>query len=246
MGKLVPQDPLDRPASELLKEIEKEKEKLIKEGKIKKSKPLPEINPNEIPYDLPTGWEWVRLQEVLDVRDGTHDSPKDAIEGERYPLITSKNFTNGKIDFSNARQISAKDYFEISKRSKVDRLDILFSMIGGNIGNQVLVQDECEFSIKNVALFKYYNRELTYPYFFKRYMEQIANYLQQKATGGAQPFVSLGYLRNLVVALPPLAEQHRIVAKINQLMTLCDNLEKQIDIASSKQTSLLNALMMKV
>ena len=246
MGKIVPQDPNDQPASELLNAIEAEKIRLVKDGKIKPSKPLPEIKPDEVPYDLPKGWEWIRLQEVLDVRDGTHDSPKDAIAGERYPLITSKNFTNGEIDFSNARQISAKDYFEISKRSKVDRLDILFSMIGGNIGNQVLVQDEREFSIKNVALFKYYNRELTYPYFFKRYMEQIANYLQQKATGGAQPFVSLGFLRNLVMALPPISEQHRIVAKIDQLMTLCDELEKQIDIANSKKTNLLNSVMTKV
>jgi type I restriction enzyme S subunit len=245
MGKLVPQDPNDQPASELLKEIEEEKKRLVKEGKIKKSKPLPKIAEEEKEFILPTGWEWSRLHNVLDVRDGTHDSPQDANGTETYPLVTSKNFVNGKIDFSSARQISANDHFEIVKRSKVDKLDILFSMIGGNIGNQVIVEEERDFSIKNVALFKYYNNQLTYPYFIKRYLEHLANGLQAKAAGGAQPFVSLGFLRNLVIALPPKEEQHRIVAKIDQLMALCDNLEKQIDNANSKQTNLLNAVMTK-
>jgi len=246
MGKLVPQDPSDRPASELLKEIEKEKERLVKEGKIKKSKPLPKIVEEEKKFILPTGWNWSRLQDVLDVRDGTHDSPQDANGTETYPLVTSKNFVNGKIDFSSARQISAHDHFEIVKRSKVDKLDILFSMIGGNIGNQVIIEEERDFSIKNVALFKYYNNQLTYPYFIKRYLEHLAIGLQAKAAGGAQPFVSLGFLRNLVIALPPKEEQHRIVAKIDQLMTLCDNLEKQINNANSKQTNLLNAVMTNI
>jgi len=246
MGKLVPQDPNDQPASELLKEIEVEKERLIKEGKIKKIKPFPKITEEEKEFILPTGWEWSRLQDVLDVRDGTHDSPQDAKGTETYPLVTSKNFVNGKIDFSSARQISANDHFEIVKRSKVDKLDILFSMIGGNIGNQVIVEEERDFSIKNVALFKYYNNQLTYPYFIKRYLEHLANGLQAKAAGGAQPFVSLGFLRNLVIALPPTEEQRRIVAKITQLMALCDNLEKQIDNANSKQTTLLNAVVTKV
>jgi len=243
MGRLVPQDPNDPPASELLKEIEAEKQRLVKAGKIKKPKPLPPIKPEEVPYDLPLGWEWVRLQDVLDVRDGTHDSPKDAVGSDTYPLITSKNFSNGQIDFSDARMISADDHFEISKRSKVERLDILFSMIGGNIGNQVIVQDDRDFSIKNVALFKYYSRELTYPYFIKSFMEHLAADLQLKAVGGAQPFVSLGFLRNIIIGLPSVNEQHRIVARIDQLISLCDTLDQQIDDATGKQTELLNAVM---
>jgi type I restriction enzyme S subunit len=246
MGRLVPQDAGDPPASELLKEIEAEKQQLVKEGKIKKPKPLPPIKPEEVPYELPQGWEWVRLQDALDVRDGTHDSPKDAVGSDTYPLITSKNFSNGKIDFSNARMISAEDHSEISKRSKVERLDILFSMIGGNIGNQVIVQEDRDFSIKNVALFKYYGKDLTYPYFIKRFIEHLAVDLQLKAVGGAQPFVSLGFLRNIVIGLPSVNEQHRIVARIDQLMVLCDTLEQQIDAATRKQTNLLDAVMVQI
>ncbi|WP_036252899.1 restriction endonuclease subunit S [Methylobacter sp. BBA5.1] len=246
MGKLVPQDPNDPPASELLKEIEAEKQRLVKEGKIKLPKPLSKIGNDEQEFVLPSGWVWSRLQDVLDVRDGTHDSPKDANGPNTYPLVTSKNFVNGKIDFSGARKISAQDHFEIIRRSRVEKYDILFSMIGGNIGNQVIVEDEREFSIKNVALFKYYNKDLTIPYFIKRFMEHLAIDLQAKAAGGAQPFVSLGFLRNLVIALPPVAEQHRIVAKIDQLMALCDTLERQIDAATGKRTELLNAVMAEV
>ncbi len=86
-GKLVPQDPRDQSASDLLKEIEAEKSRLVKDGKIKPSKPLPEIKPDEVPYNLPKSWEWVRLNNALDVRDGTHDTPKYVDIG--YPLITS-------------------------------------------------------------------------------------------------------------------------------------------------------------
>ncbi len=246
MGKLVSQDPNDQPASDLLKEIEAEKRRLVKEGKIKPQKALPEIKSEDVPYALPKGWEWSRLQNVLDVRDGTHDSPRDAIGKNTYPLITSKNFINGKIDFSDARRISAEDHMEIVKRSRVDKLDILFSMIGGNIGNQVIVEDETEFSIKNVALFKYYSHQLTFPFFIKRLMEYLADGLQKKAAGGAQPFVSLGFLRSIVIALPPLAEQHRIVTKIDKLMALCDQLEQQIDATASKQSALLSAVMVNI
>ena len=107
-GKLVAQDPNDEPASELLKRIKAEKEQLIKDGKIKKGKPLPPITEEEIPYELPKGWEWVRISEIFDVRDGTHDSPKNVSNG--IPLITSKDFHNGKIDFSNI--------FRFEKRKK--------------------------------------------------------------------------------------------------------------------------------
>ena len=228
MGKLVKQDPKDEPASVLLERISKEKERLIQEGVIKKQKALPEIGDEEKLFTLPKGWEWDRLNNLIDVRDGTHDSPKDASGSNTYPLVTSANFVNGKIDFDGARRISEEDHNEISKRSRVDKLDILFSMIGGNLGNQVIVEDDSEFSIKNVALFKYYDQGLTNPYFFKRYFEFLAVDLQAKAKGGAQPFVSLGFLRNLVFALPPIDEQKCIVKKVDDLFYLCDRLKERI------------------
>ncbi|SNY63035.1 restriction endonuclease subunit S [Enterobacter sp. CC120223-11] len=223
-GKLVPQDPNDEPASELLKRIAVEKAELVKQGKIKKQKPLPEISEDEKPFELPVGWEWVRLAEAFDVRDGTHDTPKYQISG--YPLVTSKNLSSGRLDLSDIKYISEEDYKKINERSFVERGDVLFAMIG-SIGNPVVIDIDDEFSIKNVALFKYYKKELSQPYFLKNVLEALSVNLKIASSGGVQPFVSLGALRNIVIAFPPLEEQRRIMMKLSELMSLCDQLEQQ-------------------
>lgn len=239
MGKLVPQDPNDQPASELLKEIEAEKQRLVKEGKIKKPKPLPQVTEEEKPYPLPQGWEWVRLHDALDVRDGTHDTPKYVNVG--YPLVTSKNIYTGSLSLEEVKYISKEDHEKIAERSKVDNGDIIFAMIG-SIGNPVIIDSDVEFSIKNVALFKYFlagkpcNRYLHY------YLFHAQGHMKTISSGAVQSFVSLGFLRKYPFPLPPLQEQHRIVAKIDELMALCDSLEQQIDANTSKQTELLSAL----
>lgn len=242
MGKLVQQDPNDEPASELLKRIEQEKAQLVKEGKIKKQKPLPPVSDEEKPFELPQGWVFTRLNDAIDVRDGTHDSPKSVIGVDSYPLITSKDFSNGSIDFNNAKYISKEDHLSISKRSLVEVDDILFSMIGGNIGNQVKVCTDRQFSIKNLALFKYYTKEATNPDFVKLFTEYVANTLQTKAIGGAQPFVSLGMLRGLIFPLPPIKEQDRVISKIKGLFIMCDSLKTSIKSAQQTQLHLADAL----
>ena len=236
-GKLVPQDPNDEPASVLLERIKEEKERLIKEGKIKKEKPLPSITEDEIPYELPEGWEWCRLQEAIDVRDGTHDTPK-YVESGGYPLVTGKDFYSGKLEFSQTKYISKEDYEKIILRSKVDRGDILFSMIGGNIGSMVIFEEDIEIAIKNVALFKkYYEGSVDNKYLFY-FLKANINNIKTLSKGGAQPFVSLNILRNYLFALPPFEEQKRIVEKVDQLMALCDELEKNIE-ESKKDSELL-------
>ncbi|SPZ54331.1 EcoKI restriction-modification system protein HsdS [Serratia quinivorans] len=223
-GKLVPQDPNDEPASELLKCIAVEKAELVKQGKIKKQKPLPEISKEEKPFELPEGWEWVRLAEAFDVRDGTHDTPKYQMSG--YPLVTSKNLSSGRLDLSDIKYIGEEDHKKINERSFVERNDVLFAMIG-SIGNPVIVDVDEEFSIKNVALFKYYKKELAQPEFLKNVLESLSLKLKNSSSGGVQPFVSLGALRNIVIALSPLQEQRRIIAKLSEFISLCDQLEQQ-------------------
>jgi len=239
-GLLVPQDPNDEPASVLLEKIAKEKARLIKEGKIKKQKVLPEISEDEKPFELPQGWEWSRLNNSYDVRDGTHDSPKPQMVG--YPLVTSKNLYTGKLDISNVNYISKKDHVKIIERSRVDRGDILFAMIG-SIGNPVIVDIDDEFSIKNVALFKYYNTNLSVQRYLQIYLEYAAIEIKEQAAGGVQSFVSLGKLRSYVIAVPPLAEQHRIVAKVDELMALCDQLEQQQSSSISAHETLVKTLL---
>ena len=173
---------------------------------------------DEIPFEIPENWAWCRLKDYLDVRDGTHDSPKYYSSG--IPFVTSKNLVNGQIDFSNVKYISQEDHEAFSARSKVDDNDILFAMIG-SIGNPVLVKKTCDFSIKNVALFKPYNEE-TDMHYMLLYFQHIQTGLKKIAAGGVQSFISLNVFRNWLFPLPPLAEQKRIVAKLEQVLPLAE------------------------
>ncbi|MEK5023161.1 restriction endonuclease subunit S [Paenibacillus sp. FSL M7-1046] len=214
-GKLVEQRREEGTTEELYQQIQEEKVRLIKEGKIKKEKPLNKVTEDEIPFDIPESWKWVRFGEVIDVRDGTHDTPRYVNEG--IPLVTSKNLINGKIDFDTAKLISIEDADKINKRSLVEDSDILFAMIG-SIGNPVLVKKDREFSIKNMALFKAINITLFFMEYLLWYLQLEQGLMKKKASGGVQSFVSLSFLRNYIVPLPPLEEQKRIVAKIEALM----------------------------
>ena len=234
-GKLVPQNPADEPASVLLERIRTEKEQLVKEGKIKRDKHesvifrrdnsyyekvdgIERCIDDELPFEIPESWEWARIKSCMDVRDGTHDTPKYVEHG--IPLITSKNLSNGYLDFSTAKFISIEDHLSIKQRSKVDDGDILFAMIG-SIGNPVLYRGSQEFSIKNMALFKKISDEIImdYVYIFLRYAQ---TYMKKDATGGVQAFVSLNYLRNYLIPVPPQNEQIRIC---NAIIKLCKKID---------------------
>ena len=223
-GRLVPQDPNDEPASVLLDKIRQEKAQLVKAGKLKK-KDLIEtpITEDEIPFEIPASWEWVRFSTYLDVRDGTHDSPKYYSEG--IPFVTSKNLSDGKIDFSSCKFISIEDHKKFSTRSLVEDGDILFAMIG-SIGNPVIVKKDREFSIKNVALFKRYAQHLVNEKYLYYYLSFIQYEFKKIASGGVQSFIGLSFFRDWLFPLPPLAEQHRIVAKIEELLQKIEGLKK--------------------
>ena len=225
-GTLVEQDEADEPASILLGRIREEKRKQLGKKYIESyiykgddNRYYEHIGDNdiditeEIPYDLPKNWCFTRLNEYLDVRDGTHDSPKYCESG--YPLVTSKNLSNGAIDFSTAKMISEKDYIAINERSFVDNNDILFAMIG-SIGNPVLVKKDRDFAIKNMALFKQRTliQNMEYMLYYSTYIQDS---LRRKTSGALQPFISLNFFRNLIIPIPPLAEQERIVSKINEI-----------------------------
>ena len=164
--------------------------------------------------DLPSNWQWSKCNDVMDVRDGTHDTPKYTQFG--YPLITSKNLKPDGIDFSDVSYISEEDHRDISKRSKVDRNDILFAMIG-TIGNPVIVETDEEFSVKNVALFKFAKSYID-PVFFKYLLGTpiIQRQLINETRGGTQKFVSLTVLRNMLIPYPPPEEQKRIAAILDK------------------------------
>ena len=221
-GNLTEQLATDDKVEDLLQAIKEEKERLIKEKKIKKQKPLPEITEEEIPFAIPESWKWVRANDILDVRDGTHDTPKYVVKG--VPLVTSKNLDNGKLNLSNIKYISKNDSEKINLRSKVNLNDILFAMIG-TIGNPVIIKKDIEMSIKNIGLFKSYRENainMDYIYYLLLYMQDI---LKQQVSSGVQKFVSLTELRRLMMPLPPLAEQKRIVEKLDKLLADIEELK---------------------
>ena len=245
-GKLVPQDPNDESASVLLERIRAEKARLVKEKKIKKDKnesiiyrgddnsyyekflATGEVKciDDEIPFEIPVTWEWVRLNSYSDVRDGTHDTPQYVVSG--YPLITSKDFIGGIFDFSKTKYIDEQTFIEINKRSNVQIGDILFSMIGGNIGSMILITKENYFdmAIKNVALFKQYiYNDILIKYLYFYLQSQIVS-IKNTASGGAQSFVPLNMLRNYLMPIPPLNEQKRIIEKFKSLDFVIQQYEK--------------------
>ena len=221
-GKLVEQRPEEGTGEELHQQIQAEKQRLIAEKKIKQEKSLAEITEDEIPFDIPESWKWVRLSDIIDVRDGTHDSPKYVPMG--IPLVTSKNLSNGTIDYGNVKYITQEDADKINARSMVDDDDILFAMIG-SIGNPVLVKKDREFCIKNMALFKKFadtDISMQYMYWFFFYAQYK---LKKEASGGVQSFISLSRFREYLVPLPPYEEQIRIANRIEQILPLCERLK---------------------
>jgi type I restriction enzyme S subunit len=247
MGKLVPQNPNDLPARQLLKEIEEEKQRLVKAGKIKKSKPLPEIAAEEVPYNLPQGWEWVRLGDsMVKITDGTHHSPPNTDTGE-FLYISAKNIKDDGVLLSNTTYVTKEIHEEIFSRCDPEFGNILYIKDGATTGIVTINTLKEQFSmLSSVALLKQPkqvdNRYLLFtlrsPFFYEE--------MRAGMTGVAITRVTLKKLNDALVPLPPLPEQHRIVAKIDQLMALCDTLDKQIEAATAKQTELLNAVMAQV
>ena len=179
-------------------------------------------------FSFPDLWEVEYAQFAFnEVRDGTHDSPKESSSG--VPLVTSKNLKNGSIDFSNTKVISYKDHEEISKRSAVGEGDLLFSMIG-TIGNVAQVGADVHFSVKNVGLFRR-NDFLLEPRFAYHWLTSYSylKYLDALKRGGNQKFVSLGVLRGSPVPIPALAEQKVIAEKLDKLLAKVDSIKARLD-----------------
>jgi len=167
-------------------------------------------------------WKETSLGDVYDVRDGTHDSPRYQKEG--FALVTSKNLKRDLLNFDKIKYISEKDYQKINDRSKVNKGDILFAMIG-TIGNPVVVEIEPNFAIKNVALFKIPKNQNAY--FLKYFLDSkyIIDKMMSEAKGTTQKFVGLGYLRSFTIKLPPLTEQKIIIKKLDALSVETRKLE---------------------
>lgn len=173
-------------------------------------------------FEKTRGSTYRALIDIVDVRDGTHDTPKQSTEG--VPLVTSKNIINGLVDVSSCYLIAASDYEAINLRSKVDTFDVLMSMIG-TIGETAIVNDNSQYAIKNVGLIKCGGNKLLSQYIrFYLTSSDAKQYINANVKGTAPRYLSLTALRNFPIPFPPLEEQERIVEILDRFDALCNDI----------------------
>lgn len=245
-GKLVEQDPSDEPASVLLEKISEEKERLIKEKKIKKEKALAEIREEEKPFELPDGWCFTRLNN-LTTKIGAGSTPKGGKSvylDSGIKFIRSQNVYNNGLFINDVAYIDEKTHEKMSG-SKVEANDLLINITGGSIGRCCIVPSE--FDTGNVnqhvsivrlidnEILKYIHLVLTSPYIFNKIMEV--------QVGISREGLSISKLSEFIIPFPPLSEQKRIVEKVDSLMALCDELENKIQEQKKYSNMLMESIL---
>jgi type I restriction enzyme S subunit len=241
MGKLVPQDANDEPAAVLLERIKKEKERLVKEGKVKKEKSLPEIKDNDIPFELPQGWECCYISELaIKVTDGEHITPTRTPSG--HYLLSARNIKEEGIILDNVDYVPESEFSRIRKRCNPDKDDILISC-SGSVGRIAIVdKDDTYVMVRSVALLKLFKDNINskyLAYILKSLMVQ--NQIIEKSKTSAQANLFLGKIKEIKVVLAPLNEQKRIVTKVDKLMKLCDELETKLTQTQTEREKIINA-----
>ena len=227
-GKLTQQLDTDGTAEDLLKEIRAEKEQLIAEGKIKREKPLKPIT-DEKPFDIPKRWTWVRINDVFyKITDGTHLTPKYTSTG--IPFLSVKDISGGKIDFSNTKYISESEHQELYKRCNPENGDLLITKVG-TTGIPAIIDTDIQFSLfVSVALLKYFHRTSNARYLYLALRSTLVQEQARENTRGVgnKNWV-LDSIKKTVFPLPPLAEQHRIVARVEAIISKIDELAQAED-----------------
>ena len=202
----------------------------------------PKIRFKEFSGENADSWEQRKLNKVADVRDGTHDSPEYVQDG--HPFITSKNVSNGFINYDDIQYVSDEDYEEINKRSKVDIHDILMGMIG-TIGNLALIHEEPDFAIKNVALIKY-TGDADYKYLYQVLQADcVIKQLTTGMDGGTQKFVSLKKIRELDIPYPKEKEQFKIGGYLSNLDHLITLHQRKLDGLKKLKKTMLSKMFPK-
>ncbi len=236
-GLLVPQDPNEEPASELLKKIAIEKEQLIKEGKRKKQKPLTPIGEEEKPFELPENWVWTRFGGISEANTGFAFKSSQYKDEGIFVLRVINIDPNGVINHENSKYISRDEYTAEFQKYSLDKNDLLLVMVGGSLGKVGLVSESDLPAVLNQNMWKL-DRYLGMPVMYMKLGVKFINRSQIEITKSTHGHLSQTNYLNKLFPLPPLNEQKRIVAKVDELMALCDQLEQQTD-ASIKAHKLL-------
>lgn len=219
-GELVEQRPEEGTGEELYQQIQTEKQRLTKEGKIKKEKPLPEIAEDEIPFDIPESWKWVRLSTIGITQTGnTPSKSHPEYIGIDIPFITPGDILNGQICYSNqALSLLGKEVARVCCAGSIMQV-----CIGGSIGKAAITYREVAFNqqinvVSPIACLSEYLFAVMQSAYFTTSMKE-------RAGGTATPIINRGLWDSLLIPLPPLAEQRRIVAKLEEILPLCERLK---------------------
>lgn len=230
-GKLVPQNPSDEPASELLKRIKAEKEQLIKDGKIKKEKPLPPITKDEIPYELPKGWEVIRLSNIAIFENGDRSSKyptEDEYVSNGIPFWGAKDIINNKLQANSELRFISQSKFDELRSGKLNNKDFI-CLLRGSVGKwaEFTITDEWTTGFINAQMVIIRLFDLTLSNWFKVYLNSplFIEQVSKVTTGSAVAQMSAKDLMNFIIYVPPLAEQHRIAAKAEELLAIADKLK---------------------
>ncbi|HIF5943681.1 TPA: restriction endonuclease subunit S [Vibrio parahaemolyticus] len=245
MGKLVPQDPSDEPAAELLKRIADEKAQLVKDKKIKKQKALPPIAEDEKPFELPSGWEWCYLQDLFSVvTDGDHQAPPKSDEGT--PFLVIGNLNTGHIQFEGCNYVPAQYFDKLDWTRQPSKGDLLYT-VTGSYGIPILVTEDVPFCVqRHVAIL---NSTADTPVEYIQYVlrsKYSFDFATSVATGIAQKTVPLTGLRKMPIPLPPLKERSEILQMIATLIGVCEQLKVSIRDSQTNQLHLTDAIVEQV
>ncbi|QDO76822.1 restriction endonuclease subunit S [Aeromonas caviae] len=247
MGKLVPQDPNDEPASVLLERIAAEKARLIKEGKIKKEKPLPPISEEEKPFALPDGWEWCRFEDVVDIQSGITKGRN--LTGRKLvsvPYLSVANVQRGYVDLSGIKTIELPED-EINKYKVIAR-DLLITEGGDwdKVGRTAIWKEQIPYVAHQNHVFK---ARILLQEQDEVWLEKFLNgpFARDYFAGSSKQTTNLAsinktQLRGCLIAVPPREEKERIVAKVDELMSLCDQLSARLQASQTTQLHLAEAL----
>ena len=245
MGKLVPQNPNDEPASVLLEKIAEEKERLIKEGDIKKTKPLPELTDDEKPFESPTGWDFYRLGNLIK-KLGSGSTPRggqNAYVSEGIPFLRSQNVWNEGLNNDDIAYITSETHQRMSN-TVVYPGDILLNITGASLGRSIVFPDtylEANVS-QHVTIIRLIDHSMTPFIYLCIRSPLLQKIVWERQVGMAIEGLSKKVLELFEIPIPPLAEQHRIIAKVDELMTICDQLKVKLQQSQETQVQLTDAL----
>ncbi|TYC08456.1 hypothetical protein ES677_14340 [Bizionia gelidisalsuginis] len=239
-------NPETEDASILLKRIQKEKVQLVKDKKIKKEKVLSKITKDEIPYDLPEGWVWCRLQDIVNVGTGsTPATSNSSYYGGEIPWYTS-SATNDLYAKESEKQITEKALIETNCKV-FPKGTLIIAMYGqGKTRGQISELVIPGATNQAVAAMVFYKTSKDFKEYLKYFFRKIYDEIRLLAEGGAQPNLNVGKIKNTILPLPPLEEQKAIVEKVNALMGLCDTLEQEVQQSQAHSEMMMQSVLREV